>query len=458
MKFFHSHSAHEAFDTCPARFALQQSGAPGRPEAKRYLFGRTFHRVAELYRNHCIENNRWSDVEVISRLVDQAFRETGLSLRHYEEIHAICRFFASYERIDIDRSLMREGGVALNDRLELIPWKESFDYDSPDFNTCELELLGQRCCGRRRDDPIHDITADGMNVHAFVGAALRLKFDEVMVDDSSYLLLIKDWKTDMHTPSATELEDRSRRWWKQAMWYSWAALRYLYPAAIAIQFDFVFVRWNITRTLTISRDDVAEFDSLLRARIQFIETTEKFLPRPSDDCRFCPFLQHGCPLAKKEQVGYETDVEEMAARFLYTAAVQEERRDILKKAANENGEIEIAGMPMLLFERSEKVVLDVKKLLDAMRLEEVENPELLLDASVWKLEKILGGEPERFKRIIEAATARSEGEVAFNVHQNKAELVALATKLGIEKAQFMKIAQLALAIAKNATPATSAVA
>jgi hypothetical protein len=419
MKWLHSHSAHEAFDTCPARFELQQKGAPRRPEAQNFLFGRTFHVFAQLYRDHCIAASRWSDVEVVGELVDKAFQITGLSMRHYEELTAICRHFVSYEKIDVERSLMREGGIALDENFQLIPWSDDFEYDSPTF------------------------TAAGSR------AALRMKLDEVMVDASAYLLIVKDWKTDMHVPSPTDLQDMSRRWWKQAMWYAWGALRYLYPAAIAVQFDFVFVRWNITRTLTISREDVAAFDDILRRRIAVIENTETFVARPGEQCRTCPFLDHGCPLAESLTFDmYKTDVEEIAARFLYDAAVQEQRRDQLQEHAATDGTIVIGALPVAIFEKTEpRRVLDIQKALDVLRSEGIDNPELLLDLSPSKLRDLLDDE-NLFERVVAAATAKSDDRVVFNVHQKKPELVALATSLGIPDPQKMKVAQLALAIVK----------
>jgi hypothetical protein len=416
MRFLHSHSGHESFDVCPARFELLQTGAPRDAEAQNFLFGRTFHRFAELYRNHCIANQRWSDVEVVPTLIDQAFRETGLSTRHYEEMTLLCRFFVANERIDIERSLMREGGIALDENFNMIPWSDEFDYDSPNF----------RAAGSR--------------------AAVRMKMDEILVDPTDKLLIIDDWKSDYYVPSPTEIQDPSGRWYKQAHLYAAFVARYLYPDALSVDFRFKFVRWNKTRIVTMLRDELDEYARTFKRRVAFIEATTEFPAVPGDHCRTCPFLRNGCPIATQAQT-FAKSAEQLAAEYVRGEALREQTRELLKEIANETGTIEIGGLPVLIFEKDDRKVLDVEKVLEALHHEGIERPELLLDVSPSKLKQVLDG--DQFGRVMAVASSDDNSAgVIFNVYQTKPHLIALAERFGIPEPHKMKVAQLALAIVK----------
>jgi hypothetical protein len=415
MRFLHSHSAHESFDRCRAQFALQQSGAPRSREANNFLFGRTFHKFAQLYRDHCIAARRWSDVEAVSEIVDAAFRTTGLSTGHYEAMTLLCRQFVANERIDIDRSLMREGGIALDENLRMLPWSDEFEYDSPNF----------RASGSR--------------------AAIRMQLDEVLVDPLSSLLIIDDWKTDYYVPSESEIDDPAGRWWKQAHEYAWGALRYLFPRAIAVEFRFKFVRWNVTRTVVMSPEELNEYGEMFVRRVRFIESTEDFVATPGDHCSFCPYLYAGCPIADRT-ARYRTPIEAIAADYIRDEAVREERRDVLKQYAAADGTIMVGGLPVAIFDKTESRVLDVAKALEAMHAEGIVGAEFMLDVSPSKLKNVL--DADQFERVMRAATKTVEGKVVFNVHQNKSELVALAESLGIPEPKKLKVAALARAIAQ----------
>jgi len=447
-RFVHSHSMHGHLDECKARFLLIQEWAERRPEAQNFGFGRTFHKFAELYRNHCITRQRHSDIEIVGSLVDEAFSITGHSLRHYEEISMLARQFVGNERIDIERSLMREGGIALDENLHLLPWHPDFEYDSPMFahrftacacadgNTCaNCRLPGdERClwCGDTADHPRHLLF-------------LRMQLDEILIDHASHMAIVDDWKTDYHAPSQSDIEKPELRWWKQAMQYAWGVGTYLYPDAMAVEIRFKFVRWGVTRTLTIFRDQIAEFAEVLTKRLRFVESLTDFPATPGEHCRTCPFLEGACPIAQKT-TKYADAIEDMAALLIYTAAVQEERRDALKGHANAEGFIMVGGLPVAIFEKTEKRFLDVKKTIEALRAEGIEGPEYLLNVSPSDLKRLI--DPDQFARVIAAATDHVENEVVFNVHQNKPELICLAEGLGIPEPQKMKVAQLAREIAR----------
>jgi hypothetical protein len=424
-RFLHSHSMHQAFDRCRAQFLLLQQGAERSTDPTNLLFGKTFHLFAQKYRDHCIDAKRWSDVEIVGDLVDEAFRTTGLSTQHYEPMTILCRRFVTDEPIDIERSLMREGGIALDENLNLVPWSPSFEYDAPDFR----EAIKER------------------------GVVIRMQLDEVLIDASNRLLLIDDWKTDHHVPSISDIQNPALRWWKQAMQYAWGAMTYLYPDALAVECRFKFVRWGVTRTLLVTKEDVERYAEMFLRRYRFIEETTSFLALPGEHCRMCPFLGGACPIPN-ESAQYETPVENMAAQYVYGEAIREQRREALKVAADATGTVMVGGLPVLIFEQVERRVLDVQKTLAALENEGIENPELLLDVSVTKLKDSL--DADQLERVLPNVIQSAEAEIVFNVHQNKAELVALAESLGIPEPKKLKVAQLAQAIARAAKPLKAA--
>jgi len=448
MRFIHSHSFHGAFDECKARFYLLQTGAPRSREANNFLFGRTFHKFAELYRNHCIARSRWSDVEIVGDLIDEAFRITGLSTASYEAISLLAKTFVANERIDIERSLQREAGIALDENLQLLPWSEDYEYDSPNFahpfTACACEG-GNTCANCRIPGDGRCLYCGETKEHARHLLFLRMQLDEVLIDAGEHLLVIDDWKTDYFVPSQSDIDDPEKRWWKQGVQYAWGALHYLYPSAVAVEVNFKFVRWNVKRTIVFYRDEIEAFAETFVRRINFIEQATEFPATPGEHCRSCPFIGGACPIAAKT-AKYGDDIEALAAKFVYVEAVQAERRDALKGHAGTDGIIMVGGLPVAIFEKTERHVLDVRKALEAMRAEGIEGPEYLLDISPSKLKDKL--DADLFARVIAAATDHVEGEVVFNVHQTKPQLVCLAESLGIPDPQKMKVAQLALAIAK----------
>lgn len=456
-RFIYSHSLIGAHDRCPASFSLLQSGAARTHEASPFLFGRAFHKFAQLYRDHCITEQRRSDIEIVPDLIDQVFRIIGLSTAHYEELTELCMNFVAWEPIDIERSLQREAGLALDSSLQRLQWRDEFEYDSDNFAhpfmaclcesaedcfhatdgeaTCARERAVSGICGLRESDSVHQLF-------------LRMQMDEVLVDPAYQLLIIDDHKTDRHIPSQTEIEDPAGRWWKQANEYAWGGATYLYPAASEIEVRFKFVRWGVTRRLTIAKESADAYGQTLLRKIGFIEDQREFPARPGNHCRWCPFLGGACPVPAASGM-YAEPIEDMAARYVYGEALRESQLAALKEVASEDGTVMVGGLPVLIFERKERRFLDVQKALEAMESEGIENPHLLLDISPSKLERLL--DADQYERVINAATASSETEVVFNVHQNKPELIALAQRLGIEAPQKMKVGELAQAIAKATT-------
>jgi hypothetical protein len=420
-RFLHSHSAHEAFDECPARFKLLQDRAEQGPAPENRLFGIAFHKFCEKYVSHCVDTHRWSDVEAAPRFLDETIRECWISTKYFDELKLFADQFVANYRIDPVRSVARERGVAFDEALRPVEWTEDLEYDSPNF--------------RRQPNP----------------AIFRTKHDHIMLEVEDHVLIVDDFKTDRYVPSQTVVEDPATRWWKQARLAAWSARARFYPPAVAVKFRFVFVRWTkpgggfIQREITLSPNDLDQYEQIFLSRVGYIEATEHFPAIPREHCRSCPFLETECPIAARASMQLN-EPEEIAGVYLQTAALQELRREELKTVTERTGPITIGGVDVGLFERSEKKVLDVQKTLDALVAEgfEREGACLLLDVSATKLKEVL--DPDQVKRVLEAAST-SEAGVVFNVHQNKPRLIELAKRYGIEKPDKMTVAQLAQKLA-----------
>lgn len=421
-RFLHSHSAHVAFDTCPAKFELGQKSAAKGAEAEELRFGKAFHRFAELYTSHCVEQHRWSDLAVLPEFLRRALEDTQLSTRFFDELYLLVKQFAQSYPIDPNLSIAREGGVALDADLNIVPWTDDLEYDSPNF---------------RRKASL---------------AIFRTKHDHVMLDPVEKLLTVDDFKTDLHIPSASEVMDPTSRWWKQGHLGAWSARRAFFPPAELVRFRFVFVRYTnqtgkfITRTIDLTPDDLDRYQEIFLERMTFIETRKEFPAIAGEHCRQCPYLKTACPI--RNEIVLDTP-EEIASVYLHSRVIQEERREWLKQITEADGPITIGGVQLGLFETEETRALDVAKALEALEKEGFENPALLLDVSITKLKNVL--DPDQFTRVIAAATT-ADTEVVFNLHQKKDALVALAKQLGInpnsEKGKAKTIAQLAYELTK----------
>lgn len=417
MRFLHSNSAHEAFDTCRAKFRLMQENAPRGGDADNLRFGITFHLFAEKYVSHCVTARRWSDIELVPTFVREAFEQSQLSTKYFEEMRLLCEQFARCYPIDPDRSIERERGVAFDESLQPVEWTDDLEYDSPSF---------------RRGDST---------------AMYRTKHDHVLLDARELRLTVVNYKTDRHVPSQSEIDDPSSRFWKQARNEAWSARRRFFPRATEVVHEFVFARYTtkqghlVMRRSVFTAEELDVYELMFLERIALIESTTEFPAISGEHCRECPFRTTGCPLRGDFLI---TEPEQIALRYLYDEVEQDERREALKIMA-EDGSITVGELQLLLFETTERHVLDVAKVVDALRAEGIEEPAYLLDISLTKLKQLL--DADQLERVL-AAASTPETAVIFNVHQRKEQLVELAKTLGIDPGK-KTVKQLALEIART---------
>lgn len=400
-RFLYSSSSLKDADTCLAKFRLNQTGAEKGGDATNLRFGQTFHRVMELYLNHCLGENRHSDVSILPDLVSQAFTESGLSLRFFDELLSIAKGFSAVYRVDLERSISREGGIAFDEHLNVLEWDGSLEYDAMD---APADSKGE--------------------------AFFRAKLDHVLLDPETKTLEIHDYKTDIFIPSRSAIAEMSSRFYQQARLYAWAAHRAIYPAEV-IEVVFLFSRYTafgrpVTRKVVFHRADIDEIQQSMLARIKHIEGLDFFPPTPGNHCQICPFASTQCPA--QDLIPAETPADRMR-RFLFLEAERDQIRTELKDDVALYGYDGELGPLRAHFEQQEKRIPDMKRVWDAITDLGIEHPWALMSFSETSARKVL--EKEDADLLVDAAY---DGEVTlrFNVHQKKDALVALAEERGID--------------------------
>lgn len=416
-RFLYSSSTFKAYDVCPKSFELMQTGAPRGKAAENLTFGNAFHRVMELYIDHCIAKNRHSDISVLPEIVSRAVRETSLPLSWYDELYLLTQQFLAVYRIDLEHSVAREGAIAFDDELRVIEWSDALEYENLS----------------------HPVEQKGR-------AFYRMKLDEVLVFPEEKRLRIVDFKSDIYLPPKTVIEDPRSRFNQQARKYAWGAHRALFPAEI-IEVEFIFTRHifhgrPVSRVLTFSPAEIDQEQEILLAKAQYIEATDEFLAIPGDHCNLCPFRETVCPV--RDQIRLEDPGDRMR-RYLFLTVEREHLREQLKADVAEYGFDGELGPLRAEFELEERLAPDMERLWLALQAEGIDHPWALMTLSKTDAKRIL--DKDQFDRII-AAAYHAEPGTRFNVHQKKDELVALAESRGIDPTG-LKVSELALAIAKS---------
>lgn len=399
-RFLHSTSSHKDFAVCSQKFLLSQTGAARGEAPDMFRFGITAHLVMQLYVDHCIARGRRTDVTIIGDFIDAAVRTTGLSLSRYDELTEVIRGYLAVYEIDVEHSLEREGGMAFDDDLNLVPWSENFEYEN-------------------MPRPV-DIAASGVMI--------RRKLDEVLLFPDEKRLLIRDFKSDLFAPSQSAIEDPSSRFNQQARAYAWSAWRALFPAEI-VDVEFPFIRYTafghaLTRTLTFTRDHILAIEEQELAKIRFIEQTHDFPPRPGSHCSTCVYRHTACPVPMTVSVNPAA----IARRFLFERVLQDERREQIKDAVALGGWSGELGALRSAFEQGESEVPDMEMVWKELQDVGFEEPWRVMSLSKTDAKGLL--DKDVYERILKNAYS-PEITVRFNLHQKKEKLIELAMERGI---------------------------
>jgi len=399
-RFLHSHSAFEAFNTCPQKFLLAQLGAERGTTPAHLQFGIAAHRVMELYVNHCIEHGRRSDTSVIGVFIDQAVRETHVALSVYDELSLVIHGFLQVYEIDVEHSISREGGIAFDDDLNRLEWPDAIEYG---VMKKPVEAKGD--------------------------VFWRSKLDHALLYVDDRTLVIQDYKSDIYAPPQSKIDDPNSRFNQQAREYAWAAWHGLFPAEV-VRVEFLFMRHVrfgriLTRPLTFHKEEILQTQELTLAKAQYIETTDDFAPRPGDHCANCDFRETACPLRGEIEL---TDAGALARKFLYDAVQQDKRREHLKELVAEHGFDGILGAVRMHFEDRDREYADMERVWQVLQEYGVENPWALMTLSKSAAKERLDKDvyDELLKRAFDP-----ELTCRFNLHQPVEVLRVIAEARGI---------------------------
>lgn len=397
----HSSSAQKYFDVCPVQYDLYQDGSAKGPTPEHFAFGIAAHLVMQMYVDHCVAKSRRSDVTVIGDFIDAAVRKCGLPLSRYDELTEVIRGFLAVYQIDVEHSLEREGGIAFDENLNVLPWSEAYDYD---------RMI------RPRD-------------HAGAGVMFRARLDHALLFPEDNRLVVQDYKTDIWLPSQSQIDDPSSRFNQQARKYAWAAWRAFFNAEV-VEVVFPFIRYCAfgkvaTRKLVFYKDDILQIEEQELAKIRYIEATTEFAARPGDHCASCAFRDTSCPVMVEEIVD---DPEVIARKFLYQRVQQELMRDRLKEYVGLYGWTGELAALRAQFEQGESEKPDMQKVWSILEDVGYERPWAVLTLSKTDAKGLL--DKDVYERIMKEAYD-PEITVRFNLHQRKDVLVQLAIERGI---------------------------
>lgn len=121
--------------------------------------------------------------------------------------------------------------------------------------------------------------------------------------------------------------------------YAWMVSK-LYPEMEYFQVELDFTRFSVKKSWDILKKDIPAIERKIMSKIEAIEEDEKFEPRVSSKCEFCPYWRR-CPAVKKghEVVGCTTDKSaiELMKSIVTLQKVLSERKEILKDFVNTSG-------------------------------------------------------------------------------------------------------------------------
>lgn len=166
---------------------------------------------------------------------------------------------------------------------------------------------------------------------------------------------ISDYKTgfDMH-PDPFQLEV-----------YAWMISK-VYPNIRYFQVELDFTRFSHRKVWDIPFSDIPKIERRVMARIRQIEQDDKFEPRVSSKCEFCPFWKE-CPAIKAGHktlgVDNEASAKEILERIVTKEKEVKELKEILKEFVNSSGKRIFLEDMVAEFRRSTTVKWDVPSLL-----------------------------------------------------------------------------------------------
>lgn len=294
---FASHTRLEVADACLFRFWMRYVQRVQEPPSPPLLEGAGFHRIAEAYGRHCVENGVASDLDAVEGFVrNVCFNPMdGIGAAYFDGLRAMAGAWAGKTAFDPMRVMGFE---------ERFPsgWDpEAGEYPEPNV-------------GR----------------HVFVGVVDRLE-----VEDGE-TLVIHDYKTDRALRSQAQVE----RDYQLRRYVGLVAQEYPQFSRYKVRLE--FVRFGVVREAVfgpdVGRQALAEVEDQLdqlEAKVRAVregraDVEEAFPATPGEACAFCSYVRE-CPVYRMQSAPTVIQSDEDARKAAEEILVLRRRIDELSK-------------------------------------------------------------------------------------------------------------------------------
>ena len=241
----HSYSRVKNALTCPAAYRYYLERQPTGVEAVILQEGSLFHAFAERYAKHCMDENQQTDIGTARHIARTAFedmraeyvarREHFLGELDFERVvDTLVMPFAESHLFDVANIAEVESLTAVDRSLAIVEW------DSPE-------------------------------------AWFRARLDLVVFPEPRTGKVI-DYKAGF-SPEADEL---------QMEFYAWLMLS-IYAHLDAVECELDFVRFNVQKSVTFTREQLPWLDEKLRGILDRVDAIEEFAAAPGIHCLHCHY-------------------------------------------------------------------------------------------------------------------------------------------------------------------------
>jgi len=296
----HSYSRVKQALTCPLAFEQYLQRAQTGVEAEVLQVGTLFHAFAEGYAKHCVAARTSTDMHIARHIARQA-----------------------YEALAADYALRQEHFIG-----ELV-FERTFDNIIQPFtetHVFEVEQVVEIESKTAVDFHLQPCAWDS-NIAWFRG-----RFDLLLFPTPNTAKLV-DYKSGF-SPEADTLQFKI---------YAWLVMA-LYPQIDEVEVEADFVRFNVQKSQTYTRDQWSWLDEQIRAICEFVECLRTYDARPGLHCLTC-FYRGTCP-AKADIPGAVTD-EEQARQAVEAISLLErdlsDTKERLRAWCVEHGTVEHNG-------------------------------------------------------------------------------------------------------------------
>lgn len=214
------------------------------------------------------------------------------------------------------------------------------------------------------------ITYDG-GAYGPVERIVSGQLDALFFEPNGHAIVL-DWKDTWGLPAPTEV---SFSGYFQQRFYAYLVLK-SYPAVTSVTLREFYVRYSVSREVTVGRADLPNIEAELSALVERFDRAydhQAWRPAPGKHCAWCP-LPERCTIFKDARgegsIENDEDARRVAAEVLVAEAVREKRVKALKAWSTRKGNVLIPvadakGRTHFGYQSSEKVEKPTREAMEA---------------------------------------------------------------------------------------------